>query len=90
MPAYERTTAINYQTMTFPQTRLDWRSALAAITVPNPDAVQVFILDETEDYQDERRQALEAAKTLGITIKCGQNRSQTPPLDRQFYVVRTA
>ena len=90
MPEFEKTVARDSSTMTFRMPRMSWKEELAKITLADPDVAHLFILDERENFTDERRQALEAAAELKITIRCGQNRSQTPPLDRQFYVVRTA
>lgn len=87
MPQFEKTVPTDTGVMRFPQPRLDWRAALTGLTV-NPDSAHLFILDEHENFMDERRQVMTVAKELNITVRCGQNRVQTAPLDRQFYIVR--
>ena len=89
MPILETTVPVDTTQMRFPQPRLDWRAALGRME-PNPNNAYLFILDEDENFLDERRKVLTMATELNITVRCGQNRVQTPPLDRQFYVVRTA
>ena len=90
MPMYDKQVKVDPAAMAFPHVRMSWKEELASMAAASHDTAYLFILDEKETFLEERRQALEAAKTMGITIRCGQNRSQTPPLDRQFYVVRTA
>ena len=89
MPQFDKTVPVDQGVMRFPQPRIAWADMLAGMT-SDPSVAHLYILDENENFTDERRQVMAVAKGLGFTVRCGQNRVQTPPLDRQFYVVRTA